>query len=79
MLIFQRQLIYLGHQVSAEGIQPDPKMVQAIKEMPAPTNVNNQVSAEGIQPDPKMVQAIKEMPAPTNLNEVRSFLGMCGF
>ena len=37
---FRRQLIYLGHQVSAEGIQPDPKKVQAIKEMPAPTNVN---------------------------------------
>ena len=36
----QRQLLYLGHQVSGEGIKPDPKKVQAIKEMPAPTNVN---------------------------------------
>ena len=38
--LFQQKLIYLGHQVSAEGIKPDPRKVQAIKEMPAPINVN---------------------------------------
>ena len=38
--LFQRQLIYLGHQVSSEGIQPDPKKILSIKEMPVPTNIN---------------------------------------
>ena len=37
--VFQRELLYLGHLVSADGIRPDPKKVQAIIEMPEPVDV----------------------------------------
>ena len=37
--LFQRELVYLGHLVSAEGIRPDPKKVKAILEMPVPKDV----------------------------------------
>ena len=37
--LFQRELLYLGHIVSAEGIKPDPKKIQAILEMPVPVDV----------------------------------------
>ncbi|XP_055620280.1 uncharacterized protein K02A2.6-like [Toxorhynchites rutilus septentrionalis] len=35
----QDQIKYLGHIVSAKGIQPDPAKIAAISEMPAPTDV----------------------------------------
>ncbi|XP_055633543.1 uncharacterized protein K02A2.6-like [Toxorhynchites rutilus septentrionalis] len=35
----QYQIKYLGHIVSAKGIQPDPAKIVAISEMPAPTDV----------------------------------------
>jgi hypothetical protein len=37
--LFQRELVYLGHLVSSEGIKPDPKKVKAIVNMPVPIDV----------------------------------------
>ena len=34
--LFQKELLYLGHLVSANGIRPDPKKIQAIFNIPAP-------------------------------------------
>jgi hypothetical protein len=36
---YQRQIHYLGHIISKEGIVVDPEKVQAIREWPAPRNV----------------------------------------
>jgi hypothetical protein len=36
--IFEQSLIYLGHQVSSEGIRPDPSKLQAIDQMLVPKN-----------------------------------------
>jgi hypothetical protein len=36
---YQRQIHYLGHLISEEGIVVDPGKVQAIREWPAPRNV----------------------------------------
>jgi len=36
---FQKELLYLGHLVSADGIKPDPKKISAILEMPIPSDV----------------------------------------
>ena len=37
--LFRQELIYLGHVVSKNGIQTDPKKVEAIHMWPVPTNV----------------------------------------
>ena len=37
--LFQKELLYLGHIVSADGIRADPKKIQAILEMPEPVDV----------------------------------------
>ena len=37
--IKKKQLIYFGHLVGADGIQPNPEKVEAIQKMPAPENV----------------------------------------
>ena len=37
--LFRQELIYLGHVVSKDGIQTDPKKVEAIHNWPVPTNV----------------------------------------
>ena len=36
---FRQELTYLGHVVSKDGIQTDPKKVEAIHKWPIPTNV----------------------------------------
>lgn len=33
-----KEVAYMGHMLSAAGLQPDPEKVKAIKEMPAPTD-----------------------------------------
>ena len=33
-----KQVAYMGHVLTAEGLQPDPEKVKAIKEMPTPTD-----------------------------------------
>lgn len=38
--LFQRDLVYLGHHISLDGIRPDPKKLQALEKMPAPKNVS---------------------------------------
>ena len=38
--ICQKKLIYLGHEISAEGIAPDPKKIKALSEMRIPTDKN---------------------------------------
>lgn len=35
---FQSEVTYLGHQISAEGIQPDPSKFEVIKQFPVPKN-----------------------------------------
>ena len=37
--LFQRQLAYLGHVISAEGVAIDEGKIKAIKNWPTPTNV----------------------------------------
>ncbi|XP_062538267.1 uncharacterized protein K02A2.6-like [Armigeres subalbatus] len=37
--LYQDQIKYLGHIISARGIQPDPAKIAAILKMPAPTDV----------------------------------------
>ena len=33
-----KEVAYMGHVLTAEGLQPDPEKVKAIKEMPTPTD-----------------------------------------
>lgn len=33
-----KEVAYMGHLLSADGLQPDPEKVKAIREMPAPTD-----------------------------------------
>ena len=38
MLFFKKHIQYLGHFISADGIQPLPKKLESIAKMPAPKN-----------------------------------------
>src|SRR5436190_16472263 len=37
----RKEVIYLGHIISENGIQPDPSKLKAIREFPTPTKVKN--------------------------------------
>ena len=39
-LLDAAEIIFLGHKISSEGVDPDPNKVKAIKEMPMPQNVS---------------------------------------
>jgi len=39
--LFQRKVAFLGHEVSAEGVQPDPEKTKAVKEWPRPACVKD--------------------------------------
>ena len=39
-ILFQREVRYLGHLVSEQGISPDPSKVEAIKSWPRPTTIS---------------------------------------
>jgi hypothetical protein len=45
---YQKQIHYLGHIISEEGIIVDPEKVQAIQEWPAPRNVTEVRSFMGL-------------------------------
>jgi hypothetical protein len=47
-LFYQKQIHYLGHIISEEGIVVDPEKVQAIQEWPAPRNVTEVRSFMGL-------------------------------
>ena len=32
-------MTFLGHDITQDGLQPDPAKIEAIKEMPSPTDV----------------------------------------
>ena len=42
------EVVYLGHSVSREGIHTDPKKIEAIKALPAPSTLENLRSFLGI-------------------------------
>ena len=46
--LFQKEVIYLGHKVSKEGIQTDPAKISAVKEWPTPENVHEVRSFMGL-------------------------------
>jgi hypothetical protein len=35
----QSEVLFLGHKISAAGIEPDPEKINAITDMPIPQNV----------------------------------------
>jgi hypothetical protein len=37
--LFKKELVYLGHLVSREGIRPDPRKIEALEKMPIPSSV----------------------------------------
>lgn len=37
--LLQEKVLYLGHEVSARGVQPDPAKVEKVKHYPVPTDV----------------------------------------
>ena len=39
--LFKKEVEYLGHIISASGINPDPKKIQAVKDWPKPNNVTD--------------------------------------
>ena len=47
--LFRHKFIYLGHVVSKNGIQTDPKKVKAIRKWPVPTNVTEVRSFLGLE------------------------------
>ena len=47
-ILFQREVKYLGHVVSEQGISPDPAKVEAVKSWPQPTTVTEVKSFVGL-------------------------------
>ena len=45
---FKKELLYLGHVISADGIKPDPKKVEAVLQYPTPTNIHQLRSFMGL-------------------------------
>ncbi len=43
-----RQVTFLGHVVSAEGVQPDPQKIEAVKNFPVPRNIKQVRSFLGL-------------------------------
>ena len=39
--LFQREVKYLGHVVSAKGVSPDPEKVEAIQALPRPMSITD--------------------------------------
>ena len=46
--LFQKEVEYLGHIVSASGIKTDPKKIQAVRDWPEPNNVTELRSFIGL-------------------------------
>ena len=46
--LFQKEVKYLGHKVSENGIQTDPEKIEAVKAWPTPTNVHEVRSFIGL-------------------------------
>ena len=47
--LLQRQVSFLGHIVSGEGISTDPSKIEAVKNWPIPTNVKEVRSFLGLR------------------------------
>jgi hypothetical protein len=45
---YQKQIHYLGHIISEDGITVDPEKIEAIREWPAPKNVTEVISFMGL-------------------------------
>lgn len=46
--LFQREVKYLGHMVSAQGVSPDPEKVEAIQMWPRPMSITDAKSFLGL-------------------------------
>ena len=40
-LILKKEVVYLGHVISEQGVRPDPRKIQAISDFPRPINAKN--------------------------------------
>ena len=47
-LFAQKQVRFLGHLVSSEGIKPDPRRIQGLRDFPSPTKVKELQSFLGM-------------------------------
>ena len=45
---YQKQIHYLGHIISEQGIAIDPKKIEAIRRWPTPRNVSEVISSMGL-------------------------------
>lgn len=47
-VLFRKQLVYLGHIVCADGLRPDPRLLQEIDSSPVPRTVHQVQSFLGL-------------------------------
>ena len=45
---FKKEVTYLGHSISAEGVRPDPKKLEAVRNYPVPRNAKNMKQVLGL-------------------------------
>ena len=72
----KRSVTFLGHHVSAEGLRPDPRLLESIRKIPIPTTVTQVRSFLGLVGYYcRFIQGFSKIAAPLNrlLEKNRSF------